>query len=80
MRKFPVERNYPNVIDSPAYRNFKNNQTFTFPSHPQVSDEFKHLFTQMFLEDPSQRISLEGIAAHPWVTREEVPSIDEVNH
>jgi hypothetical protein len=34
----------------------------------------------MFLEDPVQRISLEGIAAHPWVTREEVPTIEEINN
>jgi hypothetical protein len=32
----------------------------------------------MFLEDPDKRISLSGIAAHPWVTKEEIPSIDEL--
>jgi serine/threonine protein kinase len=78
MKKFPV-LNYDRVIDTPEYQDFcNNNQTYTFPSEPKVSDEFKHLFTQMFLEDPTQRISLVGIASHPWVTREELPSTDEL--
>jgi len=32
----------------------------------------------MFLENPHHRISLDGIAAHPWVTNEELPSNEEV--
>jgi hypothetical protein len=32
----------------------------------------------MFLEDPDKRISLEGIAVHPWVTSKELPTIDEL--
>jgi hypothetical protein len=32
----------------------------------------------MFLEDPVKRISLAGIAAHPWVTSEELPDIDDL--
>ena len=64
------------MTDTTEYKKFiSNNQTFTFPSQPtNVSDAFKDLFTQMILKDPVQRISLAGIAAHPWVTREDLPS------
>ena len=57
----------------------QNKQKYTFPTHPIVSDDFKDLFTQMFLEDPGQRFSLDRIAQHDWVTNKEVPTKDELS-
>ena len=42
------------------------------------SEEFEDLFGKMLAEDPSKRISIEGIMAHPWFTKEELPSPEEV--
>lgn len=80
MKKFPVEPcDY--VTKSPTYQLFcKNYQTYTFPKEPIVSDDFKDLFTQMFLEDPARRYSLAKIASHPWVTNKELPTTDELNN
>jgi serine/threonine protein kinase len=68
------------VIDTTEYKLFcENNQTYTFPTDIIVSEDFKDFFTQMFLEDPVQRISLAGIEAHPWMTNKDLPSDKEVN-
>jgi serine/threonine protein kinase len=79
MKNFPVAQ-YKQVIDTPEYEIFrKNNQTYIFPTKPIVSKDFKNLFTKMFLEDPEKRISLTEIAAHKWVTKDELPSEKELN-
>ncbi|GIL76111.1 hypothetical protein Vretifemale_5833 [Volvox reticuliferus] len=40
-----------------------------FPAEIPASGELKDLLTRLLQKDPAQRISLEEIPAHPWVTR-----------
>ncbi|KAL1110288.1 hypothetical protein AAG570_008365, partial [Ranatra chinensis] len=40
-----------------------------FPSHPKISQSLKDLITKMLHKDPHQRISLQKIKEHVWVTR-----------
>ncbi|KXZ50915.1 hypothetical protein GPECTOR_14g161 [Gonium pectorale] len=40
-----------------------------FPEDIPVSSELKDLLDRLLQKDPAQRISLEEIPAHPWVTR-----------
>ena len=43
------------------------------------SEEFQDLFGKMLAEDPAQRISIEEIMAHPWFTKEELPTSQEIS-
>ena len=48
MRIFPTATVH-NVTDAPEYKIFvKNNSVYTWPTYPQVSDQFKDLFNRMF--------------------------------
>ena len=79
MKRFPTLR-YKWIINTPEYQKFcEDDQNYTWPLLPKVSDDFKDLFTSMFKEDPKDRISLEAISKHPWVTVEDLPSEDELN-
>lgn len=77
MKGSPVE-NKLYVTDANIYKRFCRYHTYTFPTNPVASDDFKDLFLRMFLENPADRISLEGIAAHPWLTNEDLPTEAEI--
>ena len=44
-----------------------------------VSDDFKDLFFRMFENDPAKRLTLKQVAAHPWVTADNLPSQEELH-
>ena len=42
---------------------------YELPPGLQLSDSAKDLIRQLFIINPNQRISLEGIKQHPWFTK-----------
>lgn len=43
-------------------------QDLQMPDHPDISPELKDLITRMLVKDPLQRIHLQQIKNHDWVT------------
>jgi hypothetical protein len=39
---------------------------YSFPMHLKITHECRDLFNKIFVVDPSQRITIAGIKAHPW--------------
>jgi serine/threonine protein kinase len=81
MRKFPVApiNKQGRVIDTKEYKLFcSNDEKYSFPADSNVSDEFKDLFNLMFKKNPSDRIFLKDILKHPWVTKYDLPTYDEI--
>jgi serine/threonine protein kinase len=52
------------------YRIFNSNQKkfweIVLESEDSVSEEFKDLMFKMMSEDPNNRLTVDGIIAHPW--------------
>lgn len=49
------------------------------PNGPEFfSEEFKSLVTSMLSFDPSQRLSMEEVKAHPWYTDPNVAYLEEI--
>lgn len=50
------------------YEIIKNNE-ITFPSGIKISDELRDLIMAMLIKDPEQRIDMEQIKEHKWITK-----------
>ena len=48
---------------------------YEFPAHKPISSECKDLLSKIFVADPGQRITVQGITRHPWFRRG-TPSLD----
>jgi len=65
---------YEFLVGKPPFEAETNNDTYRritrvdlrFPSH--LSTDAKDLISLLLRKDPNQRLSLEGVAAHPWIT------------
>jgi serine/threonine protein kinase len=66
---------YEFLVGKPPFEAESNNDTYRritrvdlrFPSH--LSTEAKDLISQLLRKEPSKRLSLEGVAAHPWIAK-----------
>ncbi|CAH1164072.1 unnamed protein product [Phaedon cochleariae] len=59
------------------------NQPVEFPELPRISNDLKDLIRQMLIKDPNQRITLQELKEHPWVTKQgsfPLPSEEENCH
>lgn len=59
---------------------------YSIPSYVRVSEECKHLLSQIFVANPEKRITIEAIKAHPWFVKnlpqgqeESMNAKDEIN-
>jgi serine/threonine protein kinase len=48
-----------------------------FSDFPELSNNLKDLIEKMFAVEPSQRISLKEIKAHPWFN-ESIPTVEDI--
>nr|XP_022904855.1 calcium/calmodulin-dependent protein kinase kinase 1-like isoform X2 [Onthophagus taurus] len=58
-------------------------QSIDFPSNLAVSETLKDLIRKMLVKNPSERITLQEIKQHPWVTKDgiyQLPSEEENCH
>lgn len=55
-----------------TYQKIKSS-LYSFPGHLHVSVQAKDLLGQVFVSDPNNRISLDGIFLHDFFTRNEIP-------
>ncbi|KAG8267509.1 Calcium calmodulin-dependent protein kinase kinase 2 [Homalodisca vitripennis] len=53
----------------PALYHTIQNQPLIFPPKPSVSPELRDLIVKMLKKDPLERITLQDIKVHPWVTK-----------
>ncbi|XP_076037408.1 uncharacterized protein LOC143022785 isoform X3 [Oratosquilla oratoria] len=51
-----------------ALYNKIRNSPLVFPTSPFISEDLKDLIALMLQKDPKERLTLEGIKEHPWVT------------
>jgi len=55
-------------LKTPEENRSKVKLTIRFPQEVAVSDEAKHLLTQMLQEDPTNRITIKGALNHRWIS------------
>ena len=52
---------------------------YRIPEGGKVSDELRDLLSKILVEDPQQRISMQGIMAHPWFKKDLPEGVLEMN-
>ena len=46
-----------------------------FPGAPRISPPLRDLLQRMLVKDPSQRLGLQGVMAHPWTQTQGLPNL-----
>lgn len=53
---------------------------YRIPEGGKVSEELRDLLSKILMEDPQQRISMQGIMRHPWFQKDLPEGVLEMNN
>jgi len=57
-----------------TYKRIKRNEYY-FPENIPISEDGKHLIESILVLDPNERLTLENILNHPWLSSIELPKM-----